>query len=869
MLNVEKAVKAERPSVKRILSIALGALLALGGVGCAGTTGGAPPGGGGTDTTPPSLSSISANPSPAGAVVSWATNEPADSQVEYGTSGSYGQSTALSTALVTNHSASLSGLSAATLYHYRVRSRDAAQNLAMSADFTFTTPAASDTTPPTISSVSASGITGSGATITWATNEAADSQVEYGTTTAYGQSSALDSAKVTSHSVNLTGLTVSTLYHYRVKSRDAEGNLATSGDAAFSTAAAPDTTPPTVSITAPSAGATVSGTITLSANTSDNVGVVGVQFQVDAANTGAEDTSAPYSVSLDTRTLSNGSHTVSAAARDAAGNPATSAGVTVTVNNAGPPPGGPITVGQIDADPPTLETLGVSLPIVSGDTNYNATVQVFYRKSGDATWSEALPLMRVRPDLLSVEDPSPFSVAEQFAGSIFDLQPDTLYEVRLEVQDPDGGSTTRLISIRTRPIPLADPATPRVVNVANISQLRSALSSANPGDVILLANGTYSGSISISRSGTATDPIFIRGQSQSGVILDGTGSTYGITVSGANVTVENLTVQGSNRGMQLASTSDVVVRRLRITNVFYGINGMGGTNRNYYICDNTLEGKGAVWPDTSSAVWDFEGIVLTGSGHVVCYNTLSGFGDALSLHHVTSIPNRAIDFYGNDVLWTGDNGIEMDFSERNVRAFRNRFTNGGNHSISFQPIWGGPAYAFRNVVYNSASAPYKLNNEPTGFYIFHNTAVRPGLTWAQSSGIASNFQFLNNITIGTTGAVSFTTGIALARIDYDGWLPDGTFTFVNSWSSFADLQANSPYEHHGRLLNGMPFAAPPAIPASYTTLVSPFDPTLAATSNAVDAGVRLPNINDNFTGGGPDLGALERGLPASWYGVRP
>src|SRR5206468_5516316 len=57
-----------------------------------------------------------------------------------------------------------------------------------------------------------------------------------------------------------------------------------------------DTTAPSVSITSPAAGATVSGTITVTASASDNVGVVGVQFRLDGVNAGAEDTTAPYSV---------------------------------------------------------------------------------------------------------------------------------------------------------------------------------------------------------------------------------------------------------------------------------------------------------------------------------------------------------------------------------------------------------------------------------------------------------------------------------------------------------------------------------------------------------------------------------------------
>lgn len=129
------------------------------------------------------------------------------------------------------------GLTAGTTYRYRVRAADAAGNLSAYSNIVSATTTASDTTPPTISNVAAGSITSSGATITWTTNEASDTQVEYGTTTAYGNSTTLNTAMVTSHSATLSGLSASTLYHYRVKSRDAAGNLATSADFTFTTSA--------------------------------------------------------------------------------------------------------------------------------------------------------------------------------------------------------------------------------------------------------------------------------------------------------------------------------------------------------------------------------------------------------------------------------------------------------------------------------------------------------------------------------------------------------------------------------------------------------------------------------------------------------
>jgi len=413
------------------------------------------------DTTPPTISAVQATSiTSAGATITWTTNEPATSQVEYGTTTAYGAQTTLDTALVTGHSEPLSGLNPSTLYHYRVKSRDAADNLTTSGDFTFTTtasgpasscpcsiwsgtatpavasdgetsavelgvkfrseqagyitgvrfykgptntgthvgslwsstgtrlaqatftsetgtgwqqvsfsspvaitanatyiasyhapnggfavtrnafgssgvdnaplhalsdasaagngvfrfgpsafpnqsyqasnywvdvvfstsPPAADTTPPTISGVGSSGISGSGATIAWTTNEAADSQVEYGPTTSYGASTTLDPTLVSSHSVALVGLNAGTTYHYRVKSKDAAGNLATSADFTVSTGAAP-TCP--CSIWSGSATPTVASQSDTSAVElgvkfrSDSSGrITGLRFYKGAANTG-------------------------------------------------------------------------------------------------------------------------------------------------------------------------------------------------------------------------------------------------------------------------------------------------------------------------------------------------------------------------------------------------------------------------------------------------------------------------------------------------------------------------------------------------------------------------------------------------------
>ncbi|MGH7196419.1 MAG: fibronectin type III domain-containing protein [Candidatus Saccharimonadales bacterium] len=282
-----------------------------------------------TDTTAPSISNVaSSNVTTAGATVQWTTNEPADSLVEYGSTTAYGSSTPLGTNLTANHSADLSGLQAGTTYHYRVLSKDAAGNSAVSGDFTFTTaqPPVQDTTPPVISNIVSSNATTSSATITWDTDEPADSQVEYGTTDQFGSVTAPNTALTTSHSNALSGLQPGTTYHYRVLSRDGAGNVATSASATLTTEAAPpaDATPPAISAVSSSNVTTNAATITW---TTDEA----ADTQVEYGTTAAYGSSTPLNATLATShsaglsgLASNTTYHYRVLSRDSAGNLAAS-----------------------------------------------------------------------------------------------------------------------------------------------------------------------------------------------------------------------------------------------------------------------------------------------------------------------------------------------------------------------------------------------------------------------------------------------------------------------------------------------------------------------------------------------------------------
>lgn len=200
-----------------------------------------------TDTTAPVISAILASVTNNSATITWTTNETANSQIFYGTSTAYGSNTTLDTLLVTSHSQAISGLSANTVYHFQVKSKDAAGNMAASADQTFTTSGIADTTAPVISAIAVSNVSSTSAMVGWTTDEVSDSQIEYGTSTSYGLMTSLNTSLVTSHNQNLTGLMPNTMYHFRVKSKDASNNLATSADQTFTTTVAPDTTAPVIS----------------------------------------------------------------------------------------------------------------------------------------------------------------------------------------------------------------------------------------------------------------------------------------------------------------------------------------------------------------------------------------------------------------------------------------------------------------------------------------------------------------------------------------------------------------------------------------------------------------------------------------------
>jgi len=182
--------------------------------------------------------------------------------------------------------------------------------------------------------------------LSWTANSESDLagyKIYQGTTAgSYGPS--IDVGNTTVYTAN--NLQAGLTYYYATTAYDTSGNESLPSVEVSKQIPAADTTAPSVILTAPATGSTLSSSVTLTATATDDVGVVGVQFQLNGANLGAEDTTNSYTMSWDTTTVADGSYTLTATARDATGNTTTSAPVTVTVSN--------ISVTPPDTTPPTV-----------------------------------------------------------------------------------------------------------------------------------------------------------------------------------------------------------------------------------------------------------------------------------------------------------------------------------------------------------------------------------------------------------------------------------------------------------------------------------------------------------------------------------
>jgi hypothetical protein len=300
--------------------------------------------------------------------------------------------------------------------------------------------------------------------------------------------------------------------------------------------------------------------------------------------------------------------------------------------------------GELVIDPPTLINLGFEW-LIDGDGNRNAKVDVTYRKVGDTAWKNGLPLLRLQQE--RVRQPNVFELVtpNMFAGSIFDLEPDTAYETRFVLTDPDGvngprANATRTLTVRTRPEP--QPATGgKVYHVYPVgySGARTEPSftgimcaynyycgagdtapggrpRVKPGDVILVHAGTYAyryelyanqttinatttfeGTYYLTADGTAEKPIVIKAAGDGEVILDGRGNFNLFNVKAADYNYfEGITFRNTDiaiwAGTQfIAGSKGLTVKRCRFEQVGMGVFSNYSGSSNFYIADSVFLGR--------------------------------------------------------------------------------------------------------------------------------------------------------------------------------------------------------------------------------------------------------------------------------------
>lgn len=351
------------------------------------------------------------------------------------------------------------------------------------------------------------------------------------------------------------------------------------------------------------------------------------------------------------------------------------------------------TPGDLSVEPPTLTSLGFDWKI-SGDDNRNARVDVSFRKKGDPRWHGALPLLRLHREQvngrvggpsftdaahaaesaadIASRSPAPpeasagggrgtgaggqagpfafspfaYTAPNMFSGSIFDLDADADYEVRLVMSDPDGvrGEAQRIVTARTRrePQPPAGGKTYHVYPVgyegprqepsftglmaayymgaAHFDYQNAYPPRVQPGDTILVHAGLYvsdrfhymngaprpgylalatvfDGTYYLSQSGTPDKPVVIKAAGDGEVIFDGDGAQNLFNVMAANYNYfEGLTIRNTNVafmvGMKgIAGASGFTLKRSKIYNVGRAIQGDWSGSKNFYIADNVFVGR--------------------------------------------------------------------------------------------------------------------------------------------------------------------------------------------------------------------------------------------------------------------------------------
>lgn len=454
-----------------------------------------------------------------------------------------------------------------------------------------------------------------------------------------------------------------------------------------------------------------------------------------------------------------------------------------------------------------------------------------------------------------------------------------------------------------------------------------------PGDTILVHAGLYRperlnyvdplsapfhGYWSLSLKGTAEKPITIKAAGDGEAIFDGGGNHKLFDVMATSHHIfEGLTFRNTEIAL-MAGEKDVLgavaltVRNCRFEDVGVGVWTENADSRDFFLSDNLFLGRedqmrligwnqagqrtAGIYP--SHQLRSFFAIKVYGPGHVIAHNAIAYFHDGICISTYgppDPDPERrasSIDIYNNDIHLSNDDFIETDGGVHNIRVFQNRGVNAAHNGYSAQPMFGGPVYFFRNLLYHvPAGNPFKLSSIPAGIFAYHNTMISEQTSRAPYS----NAHFRNNLFLGhdipDRGIMTWANSTANYSTDYNGFRPNRNARRQYSWlapaagketyepkeadwkhfSTLAEFRKATGQEAHGVEVDFDIFEnLAPDDPARRYLVYHSMDLNfrLKAGSKAVDAGEVLPTINDGFTGKAPDLGALELNQPEPHYGPR-
>lgn len=532
--------------------------------------------------------------------------------------------------------------------------------------------------------------------------------------------------------------------------------------------------------------------------------------------------------------------------------------------------------GEVTVPHPTLQNLSVEWAF-AGDANANAVVQVRVRRAGSTGWVDSLPLRRV-----AAGSSSGFSWATRHSGSVFDLEPGTAYEIELSLVDPDGGSVQRVVRASTRTVPAPMPGAR--VKPATPATLMAVMASVVPGDIVELAPGRYPG-FEWTRDGLPGKPVVLRAAPQGGAVIEGELGVFGRR----HVQLSGLEVHGRIRAN---GSSHLAVTRCQVQARAGVLAGDGivmyRRGEDAYIADNVITGT-VSWRESALGAHGEnvgEGIAVTGPGHVIQNNRVTGFRDAISfMEGSEAVDQFSLDVLNNDIDVAADDGIEADFCFHNCRIMRNRVNN-SFIALSAQPSLGGPTWFVRNVVHNTLHVAFKLYRGSYGAVLLHNTVLKFGDALAVYTGEPVGALFSrNNLILGAgpggtyaryetgRGAVLALPVLVMATADMDhdalgseGGLFQGKVGPVE-FGSLAALRERAGMKHAVQVDTRV-FASRPAIPDKPLTRYPMPDLRLAPGGAAVDMGAKLPGINSDFRGDAPDAGAYELGAAMPHVGPR-